>query len=285
MIVEKEITVTLRFKWSAVICEFLGACLISYTCGMTYVNATDRSLYLTAAPHIAHAIATALMYMVGKEISGGHFNPAVSLATVLTGNMKVLLFIIYFIFQVMGAILGALFIYWLRLDNSGTYSPYKSVPVPNRNFHFWQLWGIETAASFFVIMTYLLVNQWPKEKTPSAAASIGLSIVASATSSSFATNVGLNPVRVIGPSLVFNQFAQVNAWIYYLGPAIAALLAVFFLRYMIQDHSALQELIVVPYIKYKAARAAGQLAQAAEGGQPAPQAQQMEERKAPEAQG
>lgn len=240
--IEKEVTITGSFKASALVCEFFGSCMISYCAGMALVNAPNVASIRSASPHIAHGFATGLVYMFGKEISGAYFNPAVTLAMVLNNAISWLTFFLYFGVQVAGSIFGALVMFWLRASSSKKYNMSDSVPTPNTDYKFLQVWGIETTVSFLVVLTYLVLSSFPKDKTPVAAAGIAIAVMISSSATVYGTGAGVNPVRVIGVSLVFNEFTQRYAWLYYLGPLLGSILAVLFVRYGIQDNSLVKEL-------------------------------------------
>src|SRR5678816_311499 len=86
--------------------EFIGTFFLVLTIGLTVLNGT------TLAPL---AIGSSLMIMVymGGHVSGGHYNPAVSLAVLLRGKMTPVEFAMYAISQCIGAIVAALVVYAL----------------------------------------------------------------------------------------------------------------------------------------------------------------------------
>src|SRR5712672_3385600 len=89
------------------IVEFIGTFFLVLTIGQTVVGAKPDSAAAALAPV---AIGSALMVMIyaGGHISGGHYNPAVTLAVWLRGKCEAKDVAPYMIFQVMGAVLAAL---------------------------------------------------------------------------------------------------------------------------------------------------------------------------------
>jgi glycerol uptake facilitator-like aquaporin len=83
--------------------EFIGTSFLVFTVGMSVGR---------AGPLAPLAIGSVLMVMVfaGGHISGGHYNPAVSAAVLLRGNLAQYEFIAYFITQLLAAIVAALVI-------------------------------------------------------------------------------------------------------------------------------------------------------------------------------
>src|SRR5918992_1500078 len=62
---------------------------------------------------LAHGLVIAVMASAVGHISGGHFNPAVTLGFVVTGRIKLNLAVAYWIAQFGGAILAALILWWV----------------------------------------------------------------------------------------------------------------------------------------------------------------------------
>ena len=81
--------------------EFIGTFFLVFTVGCTV---------LVKAPLAPLAIGSVLMVMVyaGGHISGGHFNPAVTLAVLLRGRIGLVAAVAYWVAQVAAAVLAAL---------------------------------------------------------------------------------------------------------------------------------------------------------------------------------
>ena len=84
--------------------EFIGTFFLVLTVGMTVISAFPG----TIAPL---AIGSALMIMVyaGGHVSGGHYNPAVTLAVWLRGRCPTSDVVPYWISQIAGAVVAAIF--------------------------------------------------------------------------------------------------------------------------------------------------------------------------------
>jgi aquaporin Z len=92
------------------IVEAIGAFFLVFTIGMVVIEPGGAK---EMAPL---AIGAALMVMIfaGGHISGGHYNPAVSLAVWLRGKCTLNDFITYVIAQVLGAIVAALLVLFVK---------------------------------------------------------------------------------------------------------------------------------------------------------------------------
>ena len=107
--------------------EFIGTFFLVLTIGCTVIGHGAGAL----APL---AIGSALMVMIfaGGHISGGHFNPAVTLGVWLRGKCGTKDVVPYMIFQIMGAVLAALVVKFLK----GGAALHRSNQRPYRRF--WQ---------------------------------------------------------------------------------------------------------------------------------------------------
>ncbi|HXF62794.1 MAG TPA: aquaporin [Caldilineaceae bacterium] len=87
------------------IVEFIGTFFLVFTVGMTVIAPGE----LTLAPV---AIGSALMVMVyaGGHLSGGHYNPAVTLAVLIRGKTTVTDAVIYIIVQIVAGVVAALLV-------------------------------------------------------------------------------------------------------------------------------------------------------------------------------
>jgi aquaporin Z len=100
------------------IVEFIGTFFLVFTVGTTVVN-PDAGVIAPLA------IGSVLMIMVyaGGHISGGHYNPAVTLAVAIRGRMPVSEVPMYFLAQLIGAIMAAGASYYLKGDNDMAGAP------------------------------------------------------------------------------------------------------------------------------------------------------------------
>src|ERR1700682_350518 len=95
--------------------EFIGAFFLVLTIGCTVIGHG-------AGPLAPLAIGSALMVMVfaGGHISGGHFNPAVTFGVWLRGKCEAKDVLPYMSFQIVGAVLAALAVKFLKTGSAVT---------------------------------------------------------------------------------------------------------------------------------------------------------------------
>src|ERR1700716_2801683 len=98
-----------RLFMNKYVVEFIGTFFLVLTIGCTVISHG-------AGPFAPLAIGSALMVMIfaGGDIAGGHFNPAVRLGVWLRGKCEAKDVAPYMIFQIMGAVLAASVVTFLK---------------------------------------------------------------------------------------------------------------------------------------------------------------------------
>lgn len=185
---------------------------------------------LTGNP-IAIGIILMVMVYMGGPISGGHFNPAVSLGVCLRGKLSLKDFFIYMLFQIIGAILAAL-TYWLFMKK--TFAP---VPGPDHTY----LAAIfaEFLFTFALVLVVLTTATSVKSEGNSYfGLAIGLTVLAGAFSVGPISGAALNPAVGTGPILVndINGGSSLKFLpIYLIGPFIGGAFAALVYRLTNKD--------------------------------------------------
>src|SRR5687768_2943246 len=90
--------------WKPCIAEFVGAFALTFIGAGAIIVTAGGNLVAIA---LAHGLVIAVMVTALGHISGGHFNPAVTIATMFTKKIGVELGLLYIIFQLLGSIFGA----------------------------------------------------------------------------------------------------------------------------------------------------------------------------------
>lgn len=204
-----------------VVAELVGTALFVFVGAASVVTtaATPASAGLIVA--LAHGIAMGVVVTATLRISGGHHNPAVTLALFAIRKVDGRRAAAYIAAQLVGAIIAAALIKGLfpagaaRATNLGT--PFLAAQVT-----LVQGILIEAVLTFF-LMSAVLGTAVSPEAPKVGGFGIGLAITASALAAGPLTGAALNPARAFGPALVSLEFhAQVVYWI---GPIIGAVLA------------------------------------------------------------
>ena len=220
--------------------EFLGTLwLVLGGCGSAVLAASFPSLGIGFA---GVSLAFGLTVLTGAyslgHISGGHFNPAVTLGLWAGKRFDAKEILPYIIAQVSGAIAGAGVLYVIASDRAGfaiggfasngfgEHSPGK----------YGALGGFvaEVVLTFFFLIVILGATHGraPKGFAPIA---IGLCLTLIHLVSIPVTNTSVNPARSTGPAIFAQGWALTQLWLFWVAPILGALLAGFVYEWLSSD--------------------------------------------------
>jgi len=161
-------------------------------------------------------IVMAMIYAFG-EISGAHFNPAVSIAFAYAKKFSWKEVPKYIFFQVAGAFAASLLLMWLFPKSELLGATIPSVDV-------WRAFVLELILTFFLMVVIINVSTGSKEIGMMAGIAIGSVVLLEALFAGPITNASMNPARSLAPNIVSGNIK--GLWLYILAPIIGALLAV-----------------------------------------------------------
>ncbi|CAL2103219.1 MIP family channel protein [Tenacibaculum sp. 190130A14a] len=201
------------------ISEFIGTfALIFCGTGAMVINEVTNGADLT---HIGVAITwglivMAMIYAFG-EISGAHFNPAVTISFAYAKKFAWKEVPKYIIAQLLGALLGSVML-WVLFPESEFYGATIPSIVP------WRAFILELLLTFFLMLVIINVSTGSKEVGVMAGIAIGGVVLLEAMFAGPMTKASMNPARSIAPAIVSGHLEHL--WLYILAPILGALLAV-----------------------------------------------------------
>jgi aquaporin Z len=193
------------------VAEFIGTFFLVLTIGCSVIGHG-------AGPFAPLAIGSALMVMIfaGGHISGGHFNPAVTLGVWLRGKCETKDVVPYMVFQVIGALLAAVVVKFLK--GGPAVAPLQPATVPVLLAEF----------LFTFALVYVVLNAATAKGTSGNSfygLAIGFTVLVGAFSVGNISGGAFNPAVAVGISAM-GLSAWSNIWIYlvaeFAGSAVAA---------------------------------------------------------------
>jgi aquaporin Z len=167
---------------------------------------------------------TVLVYILGP-VSGGHFNPAVTIGLVAARRHPARDLVPYIASQVVGAILASGLLYliasgrpgWTLASGLGQNS-YASLSVASALV-------AEAVLTFVLVFVVLSVTDKSYPYTAFGGLAIGVALLAIHLAGIGFSSSGVNPARSIGPAIFVGGTALRQLWVFIVAPLVGGLIA------------------------------------------------------------
>ena len=200
--------------------EFVGTFTLVFVGAGSIIATGGHDLTAIA---LAHGLAIGVMASAVGHISGGHFNPAVTLGFVVARRIEARLAAAYWFAQLTAAILAALLLRGV-VPGSAADAVDLGTPELGRGISSGQGLAIEIVLTFFLVWVIFATAADPRGAFRSVAGlAIGFTISLDIFMGGPFTGAAMNPARALGPQLVQDVWS--NCWVWYLGPALGGVLA------------------------------------------------------------
>ena len=187
-----------------------------------------------------------MAYAVG-HISGGHFNPAVTIGLWSAGRCAITDVVPYILAQVIGAIAAAS-VLWLIASSQPGWVPggFAANGYGDLSPGKYDLAGCfltEVVMTFFFL--FIIVGTTSKGAAAGfAGIPIGLGLTLIHLVSIPVTNTSVNPARSTGPALFAGGEYVAELWLFWLAPIIGAAVAGLLARWMYEREALIQTVVV-----------------------------------------
>lgn len=203
----------------AYLMEFVGTFFLVLTVGLVVAQG------VALAP-VAIGFVLMVMVYAGGHVSGGHYNPAVSLGAALRGALPTKELVPYWVAQLLGAVVAAAVARWVA-------GPFTVAPDPDA--------GALAALTVETLFTFALVAVVLASATAAATKgnsfyglAIGGTVLAAAFAGGGISGGAFNPAVGVG-AVVVDALAGGPAghvWLYVVGPLLGAVIAAAVFRYL-----------------------------------------------------
>jgi aquaporin Z len=223
--------------------EFVGTFwLVFGGCGSAILAAAFPSLGIGfAGVSLAFGLTVLTMAYAVGGISGGHFNPAVSLGLAIAKRFEWRYLLPYWIAQVVGAVAaaGALFVI---ASGKPEFAPggfasngYGTLSPDGYSLTAALLIEVLLTAGFLIVILGSTSKKVPAGFAPIA---IGLALTLIHLISIPVTNTSVNPARSTGVALFATTGALGQLWLFWLAPLLGAAVGGLSWRHLLADHEA-----------------------------------------------
>ena len=178
-----------------------------------------------------------MAYAVG-HVSGGHFNPAVTVGLWAGGRFPAKDILPYVVFQIIGGVLAAFAVLYIAQGQDGWNLAAKGLAANGYGAHSPGHFSLAAGFVAEVLLTcfFLLIIMGSTHKlAPMGAApiAIGLALTLIHLISIPITNTSVNPARSTGPALIMGGEAFGQLWLFWLAPLIGGALGGWIYRTLI----------------------------------------------------
>jgi aquaporin Z len=230
--------------------EFFGTFWLTFGgCGAAVLAAGYPSLgigFLGVAFAFGLTVLT-MAYAVG-HISGGHFNPAVTVGLWAGGRFGPADVVPYVVAQLIGAVAAAAALYWIASGKAGWIpGGFASNGYGELSPGKYSL-GACLAMEFLMTFFFLLIIIGCTSKGAAAGFAgipIGLALTLIHLVSIPVTNTSVNPARSTGPALFAGGEYVAQLWLFWLAPMLGALLAGFTARWLHETVLVTETVVVI----------------------------------------
>jgi MIP family channel proteins len=224
---------------AAYIAELVGTLILTFAiCTVvvlfvaTSTNAQTGSDY--AVVGLASGFALFLVAEVFGPVSGGHFNPVVTLAAAVLRRLDPVDALVYILAQLSGGVLGALLVKGLLLDE-GRASHYGAATISALLAGNTAGAVVEAIGAFLLVLAFVGVAFTPRARADWTPLTYGLTLALVTMFLGPLTGGAVNPARWFGPALIGNDFG--GTWPYLIGPIVGALVAAALYKFVIETQA------------------------------------------------
>lgn len=178
---------------------------------------------------LAFGLTVLTMVYAFGHISGGHFNPAITIGMYTARRTPVADVAPYIIAQLLGAITGAGVLYIIASGKQGfsLADGFASNGYAEHSPGGYSLFACLVAEVVLTFMFLMIILGVTDRRAPQgfAALTIGLALTLIHLVSIPVTNASVNPARSTGPALFVGGWAMSQLWLFWVAPLIGAVLA------------------------------------------------------------
>jgi aquaporin Z len=189
---------------------------------------------------LAFGLTVVTMAYAFGHISGGHFNPAVTVGLWSAGRFPANQVLLYIVAQVVGGIIAAFTLYWIASGKAGFDLAASGLASNGYGAHSPQGYSlgagfvIEALLTGFFVLVILGVTS---SRAPAGFAplAIGLTLTLIHLISIPVTNTSVNPARSTGPALVEGGIALHQLIVFWVAPLLGAVIGGLLWKHLLAD--------------------------------------------------
>jgi aquaporin Z len=226
--------------------EFIGTFwLVLGGCGSAVLAATFPNTGIGfAGVALAFGLTVVTMAYAVGHISGGHFNPAVTIGLYAGGRIPATSILPYLAAQVAGAVVAAGVLYLIASGKAGfdLGAGFAANGFGEHSPGGYSLLAGLTTELVLTFMFLFVIMGATDSRAPAALAplAIGLTLTLIHLVSIPVTNTSVNPARSTGPAVFVGGWAMAQLWLFWAAPIIGGALGGFAYRMLLREKAETQ---------------------------------------------
>ena len=225
-----------RSLWGPLTAEFVGGFLFIFVgAGAIIVDAGTNGAVGVVGVALAHGLALGVLVSALGAVSGGHFNPAVTLGVWISGRIEPMRAVMYVVAQLAGVLVAGLM---LRLIFPESMWGPARLGTPTLGLGFGPVPGIAIEAILTMVLMFAVLGTALDARAPKIGGlAIGLAVGADIFLGGPVTGAAMNPARWFGPAVAGGFLENWYVWI--IGPVIGAAIAAGIYRLVLAENADL----------------------------------------------
>lgn len=226
--------------------EFMGTFVLVFVgCGTALLDAGNRGTDLFGVAAAFGIAVTVMVYAVGA-ISGGHFNPAVTVGLAMARRFPWADVVAYIATQVVAALVAAVVLLGVAKGQKGFSAKDSGFAANGYGDHSPAGYSLLACLLIEVVLTavflYVIIGS-TDHRAPAgfAGIAIGFTLMIIHLASIPVSNTSVNPARSTGPAIVQHGWALGQLWLFWLAPLTGAVIAGATYRLVIGEERGLPE--------------------------------------------
>jgi MIP family channel proteins len=204
----------MRGSVPALVAEAIGTFLFFFIAAGAALAATGDPAATLLIVALAHGVVLAVLVSSFGAVSGGHFNPAVTLGLWIAGQIDVVKGVGYMVAQLLGGAAAGFALAWVFTDVA------PAVPALGEGVDVVE--GIVLEAIMTTVLLFAVFGTAVDARGPKIGGlAIGLAVAVDILFGGSLTGAAMNPARWFGPAVAAGAFD--NWYVWWIGPFLGAI--------------------------------------------------------------
>jgi MIP family channel proteins len=208
----------------ALVAEAIGTFLFFFIAAGAALLATGDAAATLLIVALAHGVVLAVLVSTFGAVSGGHFNPAVTLGLWVAGKIDVGKGLAYMVAQLLGGVAAGFALASLVTPDVG-----PAVPALGEGVEIWE--GIALEAIMTTVLLFAVFGTAVDARGPKIGGlAIGLAVAVDILLGATLTGAAMNPARWFGLAVPAGDFD--NWFVWWIGPFLGAIVVAVLYRFL-----------------------------------------------------